>query len=56
MTISNSEPFEIDNGLPDNLQHALWLSICLVFADHFTKFMVVVNTKDQTAVTTAKLF
>lgn len=54
MTISISEPFDLVtmdfSSAPSGYQYTL------VFVDHFTKFAVVVPTKDQTATTTAKLF
>lgn len=50
MTISNSEPFELVtmdfSSAPSGYQYTL------VFVDYFTKFEVVVPTKDQTATTT----
>lgn len=57
MTISTSEPFEL--VMMDFLTVSSSCSrfrYASVFKDHFTKFALVVSTKDQTATTAAKLF
>lgn len=57
MTITPFEPFELVtmdfitiSSASSGYQYTLF------FVDHFTKFAVVVHTRDQTATNTAKLF
>lgn len=57
MAISTSEPFEpVTIGFLTIPSFPSGDRYALAFVGHFPKFSVLVHTKDQTALTTAKLF
>lgn len=56
LVVSTGEPFELLTMDFLTVADTSGFRYALVFVDHFSKFAIVVPTKDQTAITTAKLF